>query len=75
MATKQAKVKEPAAFQQLLGWSGGKPAIDKSKPLVKKEVGATVKVDDGVITSSAGQQVYWVVDTQYFIKVSDVTLT
>jgi hypothetical protein len=75
MATKTAKVTSPAAYQELVGWSGGLPAIDKSKPLVKKEIGATFKVEDGVITSSAGQQVYSVLGTKYFVKVSDVTLS
>jgi len=75
MATKTAKVTSAAAYQELIGWSGGLPAIDKSKPLVKKEIGATFKVDDGVITSSAGQKVYWVLDTKYFVKVIDVTLS
>jgi hypothetical protein len=78
MATKTAKVKEGevAAYQVLLGFSKGMPSIDKAKPVEKKTSGQSIQVDDGVITSSAGQEVYWILGTKYkFVKKIDVNLS
>ena len=82
MAKKTATVKkgETAAYQELLGWSGGDPSIDKVKdaknnPAHKKGPGSKIEVDDGLITSSAGQKVYWIWGTKfYFVKQNDVDL-
>jgi hypothetical protein len=77
MATKKATVLNRTAFQKLVGWSGGKPAITKIEPPVNREPGATFDVDDGVITSSAVQpkQYYWVMGTEFYVKKDDVKLT
>ncbi len=87
MAQKTAKPKpgESAAYQELLGFSGGKPSIDKVKdantnPAHKLTGNETVTVDDGVIDSSANppQHYYWITGTKnpyYFVKVIDVNLT
>ena len=76
MAIKKAKVQKHTAFQELIGWSDGKPAITKADPSETKEAGATFEVDDGVITSSAKppKQYYWVKDTKYYVKKDDVKL-
>ena len=72
MAKTTATVKkgETAAYQELLGWSDGKPSIDKVKdaktnPAHKKSAGAKIQVDNVPITSSAGQEVYWVWGSKY----------
>jgi hypothetical protein len=77
MATKKATVNKHTAFQKLIGWSGGKPAITKVEPPVTREAGATFNVDDGVISSSAvpTKQYYWVMNTEYYVKKDDVNLS
>ena len=72
MTQKTAKVTSPAAFQYLKGWENGKPTIDKLTPVQKKKAGDKVKVDDGAIASTAGEEYYWMVGTQYYIKKIDV---
>jgi hypothetical protein len=74
MSKKNAKVKGSAALQELLGWSAGKPAIDKITPPDKRKAGDLLEVDANVVTSSAGQQFYWIVGTTHFIKKDDVDL-
>jgi hypothetical protein len=76
MATKKATVLNRTAFQKLVGWSGGKPAITKIEPPVNRDPGATFDVDDGVITSSAvpPKQYYWVMGTEFYVKKDDVKL-
>ena len=77
MATKKATVLKRTAFQKLIGWSGGKPAITKVEPPVTKEPGVTFDVDDGIITSSAvpPKQYYWVFGTEFYVKKNDVKLS
>lgn len=76
MAKKTAKVIAPAAYQELLGWSKGKPEISKVKnPSTKKGTKKTkgkIQVDNGLITTSADQKVYWIWKTKYFVKAKDV---
>ena len=79
MAKKTATVKKGAnaAYQELVGWSKGKPEINKvadakTNKAHKKKAGAKIKVDDGLITSSADQKVYWVWGTKYFVKKIDL---
>ena len=81
MANKNVKINKKTAYQGLVGWSGGKPAITKANPEVIKDPAKLkpkdleITVDDGVITSSAvpPQQYYWIVGTQYYVKKDDVT--
>src|SRR4030067_794233 len=58
MANKNVKINKKTAYQGLVGWSGGKPAITKANPEVIKDPAKLkpkdleITVDDGGITSS-----------------------
>lgn len=78
MAKKKATViAKNSAYQELIGWSGGKPAITKAGKYLaagKWYAKAKLDVDDGVIVSSANppQLYYWVMGGGYYVKAGDV---
>ena len=80
MGKKKATVlAKNSAYQELIGWFGGRPTITKAGKYLKKGKwykDAKFNVDDGVIVSSSNppQQFYWVRGTGYYVKMGDVKL-